>query len=181
MAAMQGELAQLKADQACSKLTLSAATQRVEQVHQAVSQEVRRHEETEVDGEYNAPPNGTILRLHVNEVPVAIAEVKKVVQEQWLIGIVDSDQWTLEGPAEGHRFVLKFTAFPKTASMHLNKATKILQPERPGDNWTELWIPKDGSSYKLFVNRDASEQMQRLQLLQRKVREACKELYPTLA
>eukprot|EP00973_Karenia_brevis_P061417 8539225-Karenia_brevis.AAC.1 len=65
--------------------------------------------------------------------------------------------------------------------MQLNKALKILQPERPGDRWTELWIPKDGSSYKMYVNRDASEQMQRLQLLQRKVKEACKELYPGVA
>eukprot|EP00973_Karenia_brevis_P033349 4600463-Karenia_brevis.AAC.1 len=57
----------------------------------------------------------------------------------------------------------------------------LLKPERPSDSWTEVQVTKDQRAYKLFINRDQNEQQQRLQLVQRKIRDACKELYPTVA
>ena len=41
-------------------------------------------------------------------------------------------------------------------------------------------VSKGSKLFKLFVIRDQSEQQQRLQLIQRKVKEACREMHPKI-
>ena len=142
-AAATAQVQQLHAAQITSAATLATATQSVERVQQAVSAEVRQRTEAEVDADYAGPPNGTILRLHVREVPVAKTEVERAIRDSWIHDTISSDQWRLEGPAEAHRFVLRFLAFPKTASMHVREALELLKPERPSEPWTEVQVTKD--------------------------------------
>eukprot|EP00973_Karenia_brevis_P021810 2999405-Karenia_brevis.AAC.1 len=56
----------------------------------------------------------------------------------------------------------------------------MLKPERPGEPWTDLFVQKGCKSFKLFINQDACEQQQRLQAIQRKIRDAFAELHPSL-
>ena len=98
----------------------------------------------------------------------------------WFNGVISDDQWKLEGSDEAHRFTIQFLAFPKTATRHVKEALDLLRPERPDEPWTDIWVTKGSKSYKLFINRDQSEQQQRLQLIQRKLKEACGEYYPKM-
>eukprot|EP00973_Karenia_brevis_P090267 12401726-Karenia_brevis.AAC.1 len=133
-----GQIKDMQAAQDASTATVAHATQRVEQVRQAVAAEVRNREETDVDPEYNGPPNGTLLRLHVNEEAVPKEAISQAVIG-WLNGFIAEDQWRLDGPAEGQRFVLRFTSFPKTAALQIKKAMDILRPDKPDDPWTDIW------------------------------------------
>eukprot|EP00973_Karenia_brevis_P053253 7403035-Karenia_brevis.AAC.1 len=69
----------------------------------------------------------------------------------------------------------------RTAGTQVRQARDILRPERPQDPWTELYVQKGSKSFKLFINLDASEQQQRLQAIQRKTKDAFKELHPGLS
>eukprot|EP00973_Karenia_brevis_P073300 10184589-Karenia_brevis.AAC.1 len=173
------QLRALQAQQTASAAAAIHTTHRMEQMQQAVRAEVQSREESDLDISYKGPPSATILRLHINETPVPKTEVEKAVIT-WFAAVIPRDQWRLEGPEEAKRFTIRFLAFPRSAALHVKEALDLLRPEKADDPWVDLFALKDGKSYKIFVNRDESEQQQRLQMLQRKVKEACKILYPTL-
>ena len=144
---LEAQVAQLQSNQASASIAAAATNLRVDQVHKVVSAEVQARAEVDVDPEYNRPPNGTLLRLHL-EVRVPKDAVAVAVRG-WIGDHIAEDQWQLEGPDAGHRYVLKFTSFPKSAALQLRKALDVLKPERSSDPWTDVMVTHDGQSHKL--------------------------------
>ena len=78
--------------------------------------------------------------------------------------------WKIEGPTEGKRFSLVFVGADATPARLANKANSMLRP--PSGEWTRL----ETQGIRLFVNRDASPKMAKIQAALRRLAHAIRQV-----
>ena len=140
----------------------------------SVQAAVRVEAEASRDPGYDRAPDSSILRLNTTDVEVKKSAVVECCK-QWLLGSIAEDAWVVSGPDLGKRFSIKFAGLARTAQSHSERAHNALRPERPGQSWKDLQVALDnGTSTKLYVNKDSSPLMLRLALVARVVREVLK-------